>query len=372
MEVPLITAEQPSDYYLDYTRKETMRALEPYVKQALAAGHLPEITSAAGARFFLRNIDTSDLLKMKRNQGVLQELLLRQGVREELRRQALLELARTTGQAEAKTLVTTLRERDNPEGNPGESVVIELTRLLTDRNGAELSNVRGDLERLAITAQLPVIRQFGFAALIATDGSANQAWTLASSTALGLRDLLGAMPLIRDPDLRASLYARVEPLLKKSASANKARNIQGRYVRIELPSEGTLTLAEVEVYSEGHNVARQGKASQKDTSVGGVASRAIDGNSSGRWEDGGQTHTQEKTENPWWEVDLRAEYPIDSIVIYNRTESLFGKRLNGFNLIILDTGRNVVYKKAGNPAPEVKATFELGGDQPEAIVRARR
>ena len=55
VEVPLITAEHPSDYYLDYTRGETMRALEPYVKKALAEGRPIEFTSAAGARFFLRN-----------------------------------------------------------------------------------------------------------------------------------------------------------------------------------------------------------------------------------------------------------------------------------------------------------------------------
>ncbi len=34
VEVPLISAEHPSDYYLDYTRGETMQALEPYWKKA--------------------------------------------------------------------------------------------------------------------------------------------------------------------------------------------------------------------------------------------------------------------------------------------------------------------------------------------------
>ena len=95
LEVPLITAEHPSDYYLDYTRGETMRALDPYVKKALAEGHPLEITSAAGARFFLRKVDTADLLKMKRSRGVLQEILFRKGVREEDRRRG----ARRSGQA---------------------------------------------------------------------------------------------------------------------------------------------------------------------------------------------------------------------------------------------------------------------------------
>ncbi len=56
----------------------------------------------------------------------------------------------------------------------------------------------------------------------------------------------------------------------------------GRYVRIELPARGTLTLAEVEVQSEGINVARSGKAKQKSTANGGDAARAIDGNTERR------------------------------------------------------------------------------------------
>ena len=67
VEVPLITAEHPSDYYLDYTRGETMRALEPYVKKALAEGHRSRSPARRGARFFLSKIDTADLLKMKQN-----------------------------------------------------------------------------------------------------------------------------------------------------------------------------------------------------------------------------------------------------------------------------------------------------------------
>ena len=53
----------------------------------------------------------------------------------------------------------------------------------------------------------------------------------------------------------------------------------GRYVRIELPGKKkTLTLAEVEVFSDGRNVAPLGKATQKNISSGGLAERGIDGN----------------------------------------------------------------------------------------------
>src|SRR5262249_3742085 len=142
------------------------------------------------------------------------------------------------------------------------------------------------------------------------------------------------------------------------------------YVRIELPGKRkTLTLAEVEVYSAGRNVARQGKASQKNTGHGGDAARAIDGNKSGSYGDGGQTHTEENTDDPWWEVDLGAVVPIDSLVIYNRTEGDLGKRLAGFTLKVLDGSRRVIFEEKKLPAPEVKAAFQLSTESPELVIR---
>ncbi len=227
LEVPLITAEYPSDYYLDYTRGETLRALDPYVKKALAEGHLLEITSAAGARYFLRKVDTSLLLKMKRTSGVLQEILLRAGIREEIRQQALTDLAHLNGKSSAISMIDALRGRDNQADAPADSTVIELARLLTSHGPAELITARGELEQLAMDANLPVLRQLGFAALIAADGKTDQVWTSAVRSVQGLCDLLGAMPLIRDPELRASLYPSIEPLLH-GLPRNLTSSSQGR------------------------------------------------------------------------------------------------------------------------------------------------
>ncbi len=213
LEVPLISAEHPSDYYLDYTRGETLRALNPYVQKALAEGRPVEISSQAGARYFLRKVDTSLLQKMKPTTGVLQEILLRADIREETRQQALAELASLNGKSPAKTLIDALRSRDSQDDAPGESTLIELTRLLTDRGPMALGTVRGELEQLATEANLPVLRQLGFASLITADGKTDQAWALANRSVQSLRDLLGAIPMIRDPEIRASLYPRIEPLL---------------------------------------------------------------------------------------------------------------------------------------------------------------
>ena len=123
------------------------------------------------------------------------------------------------------------------------------------------------------------------------------------------------------------------------------------------------------MFSDGNNVARQGKASQKNTAFGGSADKAIDGNKIPAFNSGGQSHTEENTPNPWWEVDLGSEVPIDAIIIYNRTDGDLGKRLQGYTLKVLDKSRNVVFEKANLPAPERQARFDVGGEAPDRAVR---
>jgi putative heme-binding domain-containing protein len=376
IEVVLISEEHESDPYLDYVRGETRRALDPLVSKAIKEGKEIRFTTTAGARFFLRGVATDDLLKMKRTPAVYVELLFRNGVRDEYRREALTGLARAENKDEVRVLLDAVRSRDEQQGNKDEAVAFDLIRLLTSRPVGELASVRPGLEKLATDARTPLTRELGFVALIAADGGVDRAWALATKSVTSLQDLVAAMPLVRDPNQRASLFPRVEPLLKglprELADAAKAiKPVSGRYVRIELPGKKkTLTLAEVEAYSGGKNVARRGKATQKNTAYGGDASKAIDGNTSGKYDDGGQTHTEVDTADPWWEVDLEAEYPIESIVIYNRTDGDAGKRLEGFTLKVLaGDHKTVVFERKKQPAPPVKAVFAVGVEAPERVVR---
>src|SRR5262249_53259206 len=187
--------------------------------------------------------------------------------------------------------------------------------------------------------------------------------------------LVSAMPLIRDPGQRAAMYPKVEPLLnglppELAGSANQSSATTGRFVRIELPGkQRTLTLAAVEVFSAGKNVARPGKASQKSTAYNGDAPKGTDGNKSGNSADGGQTHTQENTADPWWEVDLGSDVPIESIAIYNRTDGDLGARLKDFTLKVLDKDRKVVFERTKQPAPSAQAAFTPGSASPERAIR---
>jgi putative heme-binding domain-containing protein len=375
IEVVLISAEKPTDTYLDFVRTETMKALDPVVKKAIASGKPMHFTSDAGARYFLRGLGTDELLKMPRTRAIDLELLFRKGVRDDDRKAALADLAKLDHKPPLRVLIDAVRQQDDQATTHNEGVVYDLIRLLTEGGAGSLSPVRTDLERLATAARLPVTRQLGYVALIAADDSAEPAWALASKSAGGLQDLLAAMPLIRDPGQRAALYPKVEPLLHGlppalASAAQQAKEVRGRYVRVEVPGKNkTLSLAEVEVYSDGRNVARGGKATQKGVAYGGDAGRAIDGNTGGRFADGGVSHTTEGTEDPWWEVDLGGVYPIDSIAIFNRTDGRFGRRLDKFSLLVLAADRSVVYQQLKQPAPAVKAEFTVGGSSPEGAVR---
>ena len=139
VEVPLIAADHPTDEYLDYTRGETMKALEPFWRKAIAAGKPIAVTSDAGARFFLGRLGIEELLKMRRTRGVDLELLLRKGVREEIRREALADLAKTDKKPELTTLFETIKTLDDRAGEDIDAVAFDLGRLLTGREAAELT-----------------------------------------------------------------------------------------------------------------------------------------------------------------------------------------------------------------------------------------
>ncbi len=377
IEVVLVASEKPSDKYLDFVRGETMRALDPFVKKAIAEGKKLKFTTPIGARYFLRAVSTDDLLKMERTQGVYLELLFRKGIRDEFRREALAGLARLEKKDELSVLLQTLRDQDRQpaRAEDDESVTFDLVRLLTSKPQAELLHVRADLETLAKSARHQLTRELGYVALIAADGNADRAWTLALTSTAAMDDFVQAVPLIRDPGLRASLYPKIVALLdglptQLGKSQLEAQPIKGRYVRVELPGrQRTLTLAEVQVFSDGVNVARKGKASQHSTAHGGEASRGIDGNTSGEYGEGGQTHTREGVNNPWWEVDLGAEVPIHSIVVWNRTDGELGSRLRNFTLKVLDGSRRTVFERVKNPAPEVKVEFTLSKLSPARQLR---
>lgn len=120
----------------------------------------------------------------------------------------------------------------------------------------------------------------------------------------------------------------------------------GRFIRIELPGKDRiLSLAEVEVYSEGINVAKSGTATQSSEILGGAPSRAIDGKTSGEWQENSVTHTA-TSESPWWLLDLGQTRSVDALAVWNRTDNGLMDRLSGAKIQLLDENRNEVWQTA--------------------------
>jgi hypothetical protein len=150
---------------------------------------------------------------------------------------------------------------------------------------------------------------------------------------------------------------RPNKTLKISQSVSKKPLPAGRFVRIELPAlsgvEGpgtgrVLSLAEVEVFVGGKNVAKNKPATQSSTQYGGDAMLAVDGNTDGDYNNKSVTHTDPEVANAWWEVDLGRTEEIDTIRVTNRRGN--ADRLEGFTIRILNKDRKPVFTEEGCPA----------------------
>jgi putative membrane-bound dehydrogenase-like protein len=377
-EVALEALKHPRDYYIDYALGEVIRGMEPLWKSAISDGQPFAASNPAGVEYILGSIPTADLEKLPRSAPVLLAMLTRPAVNEHARLEALTGLASLKKTEELTELTAAINYVDRTDAAGAAQVIYDLVLMLTKRDPAELVSSRDQFETWTRSAKRAITRRIGYVALIAVDQSVDPAWELASRSLDSLKDILDAVSIIPDAGRRGTLYDEIEPLLhglpeKFSAQVASAKGTNGRFVRIELPGRRrTLSLAEVEVFAGGRNVAGSGKASQINVGFGGEASRAIDGNKNGSYAAGSMTHTAENTNNAWWEVDLGKELPVESIVIWNRSETggQFADRLEGFSLIVLDSKRKPVFQQIGNKASIESVRFELDSNPAPRIRRA--
>ncbi|MEM0924883.1 MAG: DUF1553 domain-containing protein [Planctomycetota bacterium] len=142
-----------------------------------------------------------------------------------------------------------------------------------------------------------------------------------------------------------------------------------RYIRIEAASnQKILSLAEVEVFAsdasgETRNIATIGSASQSSDYTSGAAKLAIDGNTDGHYYNAqSTTHTSGKENAPWWELDLGEAQSIDRVVVWNRTDGDYLRRLDGFRIVLLDAERRTLFAvmpKTPRPNTEVSIPADV-------------
>ena len=369
----------PGDRFMAYVKNEAARVLVPAFEAARNGGDSLAFSTDAGWGYLYGSMSNDELAREPRSLPIYREMLLRPGLDERLRTEAVEQIAEAEQRSVVAVVADAFRALDSRDGSVDTPTVFDLIRVMLSRPTEQLAELRDDMQHLATSAVRPIMRQIGYVALMTIDAasgsdSVEQVWSLASQDPRRLVDLIAALPLVSDAGVRVTLADRVIPLLEQSGTSDDNEpGSHGRYVRVELPGRGrTLTLAEVEVFAGGSNVARGGKASQSSTAHGGDASRAIDGNRNPAYAGGGQTHSQENSENPWWEVDLGGEHRIERIAIHNRGEGDLTNRLNGFTLVVLDGNRAEVFRVQNQPTPSLASEFQLISEKARLASAIRR
>ncbi len=109
----------------------------------------------------------------------------------------------------------------------------------------------------------------------------------------------------------------------------------------------------------GTNLALGKTTQQSSTAFGGASSRAVDGNTSGIWNQNSVTHTQNSV-RPWWQVRLGQEYEIGEIKIWNRTNCC-ASRLSNFDVFVYNNAGNQVFKTTITDTPSPSITIKTDG-----------
>ncbi len=155
------------------------------------------------------------------------------------------------------------------------------------------------------------------------------------------------------------------------AAGQEDKAVMGRFVRVEVPGEDKIvSLAEVQVFSGGDNVARAGKAEQSSTDFEGPAALAIDGNTDGDYYKAKSTTHTRRGVNPWWEVTLSQSQPIDRIVLWNRTDGGLHTRLANCRVQILDDAHKVVWQQDVAEPPNPQRELSPSARQTVALSKA--
>ena len=206
----LTALKHSTDYYLNYTLRETMRQLKPWVLKAIAGHESIAADNPAGLDYLMSTFNTADLLNLPGTVPTLSALVERKDATDSDRLNALSQLAKKAGTGRVAQLYTLF----GPKLDTDETAQASFAHLLTWQPRDQLKSERDRLAKLAVSARAPDVRQAAWAALIIADNSYDTIWKEAEQSPATFADMLNGIPFLNDSDLRSKPYERVLPLLK--------------------------------------------------------------------------------------------------------------------------------------------------------------
>ena len=130
-------------------------------------------------------------------------------------------------------------------------------------------------------------------------------------------------------------WEKFTPIFEKTQKA--------QYVHVQASPGQVLHIREFKVMDFNVNVALKKPVKGSATAHGGHHSKMVDGEFPGGWPNSNHTHA-----NGWAQIDLKKEYPVYQIKIWNRPDCCKG-RLGGAIVSLKDSKGKVVWKQSLTP-----------------------
>ena len=192
---PATILTQPTDYYLDYTLKETLKQLNSLRKETVLPSD-PQVLAAV-----LNRMSDGELAKAPNSEPVLLARLERKSLDPVQRENAVLELAKLH-KTDRESELSDALQRVDTKGDAAVTAADDLGKLLLTSPAPALAKNRNRLAGLAEKARQPEVRRVAWAALVTVDGAPQTAWAAANNDT-NRQALVEAIGLLFDPMIRA-------------------------------------------------------------------------------------------------------------------------------------------------------------------------
>ncbi len=209
-----------TDYYLDYTFKETSKQLQKSSKDI----YLPKDPKALAG--VLGRLSDKDLLAAPESEPVLLARLERKSLDLNARNGAIDGLTKARKTDRISEIITALQRLDANKG--AATAMNDLGILLAANPASDLAKARPSLNKLAESAEQAPVRRAGYAALVAAAGKPDSAWAATEKNPSARVTLIDSIILHTDPAFRANFQPLLHAVI---ADAKVSGNIRGAALR---------------------------------------------------------------------------------------------------------------------------------------------